>query len=440
MPAWRCSVTEKRVTLAAFFLMLTWPVYLTVSLGPINITPARIMSALAIVVVSLFILVFQHRTLQFIQVVSKNPVMMATFVVYLIWRLISDAVGTDPPSSFLLTILDLVSSGFFLITLMAVAMSSSRAIIEAIFWADLIFIVVGMFELVAGYSVAPFLTHFSSMSPDLLAAYAIDNYRGDIFRVRALSSHPILFGSYIAAVIPVLLHLRVNGRRIEIRILSVVLLALSPLMLIASNARSALAGAAVALFCFYALRAIRVGRRDPKFLALIFVVGTVAITGALATSAASGGLDAANQLIAGRDKIERSSSEARMEMLDRGTNALQERPIAGYGDGQASIVAGLRGIHNIVTIDSYFLAVALNFGIPGLIINVLFFITILRAGYIASTRPGLNADQSGISALTAASVCILLCAITVTSSEYFIIIYALGATAATAFARPRRNR
>jgi O-antigen ligase len=175
-------------------------------------------------------------------------------------------------------------------------------------------------------------------------------------------------------------------------------------------------------------------------LALIFVVGTVAITGALATSAASGGLDAANQLIAGRDKIERSSSEARMEMLDRGTNALQERPIAGYGDGQASIVAGLRGIHNIVTIDSYFLAVALNFGIPGLIINVLFFITILRAGYIASTRPGLNADQSGISALTAASVCILLCAITVTSSEYFIIIYALGATAATAFARPRRNR
>lgn len=436
---WRCSPTEKRVVLTAFFLALIWPVYLTVSVGPVNISPARIMALFAIAIVGLFAFTYQHRMLQFIQIARRNPLMVALFFAYMAWRLIADAGGTDPASSYTLTVLDIVASSFFLVTLMVVAMNSTSAIIEAIFWADFIFIVIGLFELVAGFSISPFLTRFSSMSSEQLLVYTMDNYRGDIFRVRALSSHPILFGSYVAAALPVLLHLRLNGRKRSIRSLSLPLIALSPLMLIASNARSALAGGILALLCFYALRAVRAGRRNPMFLALIFFAGTITVIGAMATSAASGGLDAANELLAGRDKVERASSEARVEMLTRGSNALKESPIIGYGDGQAVKVAGLRGLQNMLTIDSYYLSIALNFGYVGFALNALLLTTIMAGGYAASTKRGIDADQSGIAALTAASACIIMCAVTVTSSEYFIIIYALGAISAVTLARPRLN-
>lgn len=436
MSAWRGSALEKRVSLTAFFLTLIWPVYLTVSLGPINITPARLAATGAIMVIWLYMFAVDRRMMQYIRILRYNPLMLSLFSLYIIWRLVADTGGIDPANSYILTVLDVIASGFFLITLMVVGMDSTNSIVECIFWADLLLIAIGAFELLAGFSIAPILARFSSGSSEALTAYSADVFRGDIFRVRSLSSHPILFGSFVSACLPILLHLLKHGTRGHVRILSAMFLVASPILLLASNARSALAGGLIAVAAYYLLRMVRAGRRNPIFLFLLFMVVSIGILGALATTAANGGFEAVSELIAGRNAIERSSSEARLEMLDRGMNALNFRPTSGYGDGQAAKIAGLRGAQNALTIDSYYLVVAVNFGYVGLAINALLLLTILWAGFVASTKKQVMQDQSGIAALCAASVCILTCAFTVTSSEYFIIVYALGAVSAVALARP----
>jgi hypothetical protein len=435
---WSCSAVEKRVVLTALFLTLVWPVYLTVALGPVNITPARVAAALAMLVVGLCIVTIESRAMQFIRILRFNSIMITLFFFYIFWRLAADFGSAAPAASYLLTVLDIVSSGFFLITLMVVAMDSTDSIIECIFWTELILIAAGLFELFAQFSIAPYLVPFSSMTAEQLAGYAGDTFRGDVFRVRSLSSHPILFGSLLAAGMPILLHLRVNGRRRYIRLLSVILFIASPVLLFATNARSALAGAVISVLTYYLIRAIRSGRRNPVLLLLLIMGSAILVLGSMATSAASGGIDAVTELISGRDNIERSSSESRIKMLDRGMDALNSRPIMGYGDGEAIEIAGLTNANNLRTIDSYFLVSAVNFGYFGLFINVCLLLAILWGGISASTKMGADIDQDAIAGLTAASMCILTCAVTVTSSEYFVIVYALGAVSAAATARPEQ--
>lgn len=438
-PSRQSSFHETQLARTAFFLCLVWPVYLTIGLGPVNITPARVAAVVAMSGLISSLLANKQRLRQYRNVLRANRLMISLFVMFIAWRLFANIASLDPEGSYLMTILDIASSGFFILILISPAMISTVSIVEIVLWGDFVLIGIGLIELITQSSVAPLLVPFSSGSMDKVAGYSTDVFRGDFFRVRSLSSHPILFGCYVAAAAPILIYLRVHGRHFYIRVASLVLIMLSPLMLVASGSRSVLIAAVIAISSYYLLSLVRVGRRNPMFFIVVLFGFTTLIVGVLATTVANENITSVSQLIAGRDAREESSSNSRLEMFDRGINALNLRPITGYGDGQAIEVAGLMNpVTKLRTIDSYYLVIAVNFGYIGLAIDGLFLLTILVSGVLAATAKNASGDQDAIAALCSASISVLICAITVTSSEYFIIIYALGAASAVAIARPRR--
>lgn len=435
---WRSSKIEKRITLLAFFLTIVWPVYLTISLGPINVTPARLMAALALLSLICFSITFEYRMVQIIRVIRFSKSIYFWFTAYFIWRIICDGIGVDPASSYTLTMMDLICSGVFIFTITSISMNSLNSIPRAIVWVDFILISLGMIEFVFHFSLAPILSKFSSMSAEQLVVYGSDVYRGDVFRVRSLSSHPILLGSFAAGCIPILIQqFKSQESKLTFKIICLITGAMSPVVIIATDARSSFFGGIAGIVFYYFMKAIRSAKRDPALLVFLAIAAVMGLSAAATLSATSDAFGGIAELVAGRNQREQSSSEARMTMLDNGLKALSARPIAGYGDGQASKVAGLVGAQNVLTIDSYYLSVCLNFGYIGFTINIFFFISVLMKGASASIRSRVPpSDRDIISAMLATSICLLICAITVSSSEYFPLIYAMGACSATALARP----
>jgi len=440
-PSWRTNVSERRTVIVALAFALIWPTYLTAGLGPLNVTPARLFSLFAFIVVVYRTIVDRQRGSQLVSILGRSPAMFGFFVLYTLWRLYCDTLGWDRAGSYVLTTLDIISGSFFLLTLTSISSFSVQKIMLVIFWANAILILIGLGELAAHKSVAPFLSRFSSMSAEKLVVYGSDVYRGDIFRVRSLSSHPILFGSFVAACVPVVLHVRQTSKTKFTQIAAVAMLALTPVIILSTNARSAIIGGVAGLICFQFIRFVQVGTKSARWLTVYVLAALLSAPVVIIGAASSNVLDHVAELVQGRDRAERGSSANRLIMVRRGLTMLERRPFVGYGDGLANRVAGLVGHNGVLTIDSYYLAQALNFGYVGFALNLLFLLSALVNGFQASLNKSIPfIERSGIAALFGASVCIVICAITVTSSEYFVIIYALAASAAATMARGRLAR
>lgn len=76
----------------------------------------------------------------------------------------------------------------------------------------------------------------------------------------------------------------------------------------------------------------------------------------------------------GRSSRESGSTQVRVLMVKLATPAIQESPLLGTGPGTAGAVAGIRTGSGVSTLDSHLLALAVESGIPALIIFSLLFI------------------------------------------------------------------
>jgi O-antigen ligase len=92
------------------------------------------------------------------------------------------------------------------------------------------------------------------------------------------------------------------------------------------------------------------------------------------------------EMVAGTSAAEEGSTLARMVMFEQGGSLVFDQPLLGYGPGRAAVTLGFLPGFSVLTIDSYYLTVALESGLPGLLL----FITLLGypiiKGWIGSVR------------------------------------------------------
>lgn len=93
-----------------------------------------------------------------------------------------------------------------------------------------------------------------------------------------------------------------------------------------------------------------------------------------------------SELVAGRTRIEASSSNVRLKMLSDGVAALWDSPIWGFGHGLALSKVGVVNPFGLATIDSYWLTIAIDYGYMGLLIFFALIATFTWKGLVFSVK------------------------------------------------------
>jgi hypothetical protein len=184
--------------------------------------------------------------------------------------------------------------------------------------------------------------------------------RDGVFRAQSVHTHPLSLGEHLAMMTPFALAFAVSASSRKHRLLWMLALLVLFVGALATSSRAALIVAPFALVVTVAIfsgRALRRFAGSPLrpvagLLALVLVAASpLALAGAYRITVGQAGASTAN------------SSESRIDQIEMALPKIAKRPVAGYGSGRAARVLGYWG--RTLTVDNYYLTLALDLGIPG---------------------------------------------------------------------------
>jgi hypothetical protein len=194
--------------------------------------------------------------------------------------------------------------------------------------------------------------------------------RYEAHRVQTTFSTPLELGEYLAITFPFVLHFGVNAYKPWIRIAAFLAIPVIVFTAMVCQSRSAFVGFFIAGVTYPLLWAAHYGRRNrqnllanaipyltpmlvaPAFIALFFVNGI-------------------RYRVLGGGETE-FSNQGRVDQLHMGIRQITTHPW-GFGIGRGAAVLNFRTPSGFLTIDSYYLALALEYGVLGFIIFLCLF-------------------------------------------------------------------
>lgn len=363
-----------------------WPRYFYLQVGGFGVSLFIVSTFFFVSFIVPIGLMYPRVAANFIGQISRSGYVWFAFIMTFSWRLLTSAIaqpinGELPFATFLRS--HLAIAAYFLI--------------GSVFFLDKrmrrrfpFFIIVIVFP-IALLGLVEYLTETKILILTGLSRFAISNanlngilletFRSGHYRVQSLFSQPLVFGQFMAAMLPVCLAVAgVTRGGWRFAAWSAVFLCLESIWI--STSRSAIFVAVVAGVSYAVLRfASRSRNKRVTLLVCTFVLLYVGGTASLVSDSTS--------LITGQTLEEQISSEARGAMLERTFEQASRSPVFGAGDGSSKWLAGIIGKDgDVATIDSLYLSIILCNGYLGLIFTVTLFIAIIIMG----TQNALNAS------------------------------------------------
>lgn len=245
--------------------------------------------------------------------------------------------------------------------------------------------VLALAEYVRGENLFIAFVPYDPTNEGFLRAVVESKLRGGQYRVQGSFDHPLLLAQFLGIALPLLLWLGWTDPSWRIRLLTLGTLLLLPAVMWFTRTRMALGLSAfigALAVTLVVLAAARRPRTDNSNLRA--AIGLVALA-AVGTAV----LAFMVQLAIGRTQEEASSSMVRLMMLERAVEATASSPLVGEGPGIGGFQAAARGAGGLVTLDSYWLLLLLESGLPAL----LMLLALLAAGswrVVVAMRNGLD--------------------------------------------------
>lgn len=215
------------------------------------------------------------------------------------------------------------------------------------------------------YETVPFLfPDGDSSAEDWTEGLIRDKSRGGDYRVMATFSHPLTFGEYLAMSFPAAVYMAGFAARRWQRLLGALVIPVMLAGIYVTHTRSTLLAIGVAMITIVTLLGLRAMNQRGHFAASVAGAFTLVAT----MFSLLGLIGIGIEMAAGQNSGEVGSSIARMIMLKRGVTLAFESPLLGYGSGMAAFTLGLLPGFTRLTIDSHYLTVALESGLPGLVL------------------------------------------------------------------------
>jgi len=429
------------LVLVASVLLAVWPVYIFVKLGPLPIlTPPRLV-LYAVSAMWLYDMTFSRlRRAQFALAVRKSraiswPV-FALFGLGLLSLPLAEGRALAVPEFFRQSMIWLIPY-CAVITYCRTARDFER-LIKAFVIGAVIVAGIAVIEAATQELMAIVLSPLIQGDAVWLQNVQLQKIRDGFFRAQASHTHPLSLGEHMAFVAPFALALAARARDSRARWLWSAAFTLILLGAFATNSRGAALGMTIALGIMAAVFAARFFRKAhaARFrpviglaTAMLILSSPVIAIGTYAMIAGKGGVSASN------------STQSRLEQMEQAWPKILKRPVLGYGTGRSSRILGFWG--QTLTIDNYYLTLALDFGFPGPIA----FLAMLVAFGVAGLRRAMTSPpaMTGLYLACAASAASFAISRTITSQTgnlamIFVLIAAFAgvqACRAGAGVRPR---
>lgn len=366
--------------LIAAFLLPVWPVYLFVKLGPTPIlTPPR----LVLYAVSAFFfydMTFSRwRRAQFLIAVRKSGAISAFVFLFFVIGFFSlpfaEGRSIAIPEFFRQAIIWLIP---YCAVLTYCRRQRDFVAIMKVFTAGAFLVaLVAIGEAATHKLLANILSPFIADNADWLRNVQSEKIRDGAFRAQASHTHPLSLGEHLAFSAPFALAFIVSAKSNRARLFWAAAFIAIVLGAVATNSRGAMlvtalgGGLMLALLGWRFLRRASTSRWRPLagLICLVCIAASpVAAIGAYGVIAGKGGESAAN------------STQSRVDQVEQAWPKILKRPVGGYGAGRSTRVLGYWGL--TLTIDNYYLSLALDYGFPGPIV----FFGLLAALAVAALR------------------------------------------------------
>lgn len=293
---------------------------------------------------------------------------------------------------------------------------------------------VALIETASGHLLASALSPFVSDAGSWLEAAQTQKVRDGVFRAQGPHTHPLSLAEVLAAFAPIALGFAVAARRHATRLLWLFCLALIVGGVLATSSRGALVAIIFALGIASFILAGRVLQRESAFrwrpaagLALMLMIVAAAPLGIAAHKMISG---AAGESAA-------RSTQSRIDQIEQAWPLIAERPLGGYGTGRAARVLGYWGA--TLTVDNYYLNLALDLGLPGPAALLAIFAGMALFAMRRARRapPDIAPIFAG---LASAALALAMCRMILSQTGNLAILYLLLGAMAGSAAAPRAQR
>jgi hypothetical protein len=299
----------------------------------------------------------------------------------------------------------------------------------AIMWIMALFVgVIGVWEWRLGHVV--WLGHIPSFlqiqDPTVLATLEPRMRRyTTIYRVQSTFSGPIQLGEFLALVYPFLFHFLMTARQMSVRVAAALSIPFLVFVTLISNARSGAVGLLVDVLLYTLFwGAMRWKHRPGKMLGPTIVFAYPAIAGVAAIAVLFVGR--IHRIVLGGAETQ-GSTDARKEQFALGIPKIIHHPW-GYGIGKGAEALGWFSPGGDLSIDTYYLSIALEYGVIGFIIYYgMFAWALFRAAETTLKDPGGDRETSFL-----APAAIALCAFIVIKSalsqqdNHYLVFMILG--------------
>ena len=389
-PAAKASPRRLALTLltAAAFLMPLWPAYLFIKVGPM---PALVPPRLVLYAVSAlwaYDMTFSRlRRAQFIFAVRKSGAVSALLFVLFALGLLSLPFSEGRS----IAIPEFIrQSVIWLVPYCAVLTYCRRQrdfalLMKALVIGAIPVALIAIAEAASHQLLANLLSPFIADDAEWLRNVQSLKIRDGAFRAQSTHTHPLSMGEHVAFTAPLALAFALSARKWQTRALWMAAFAAFALAAVATNARGAIivmilsVGVMSGILLWRALQRTSATRWRPlvglAFLAAV-AISPLASVAAYGVIAGKGGVSAAN------------STQSRLDQIEMAWPKILKRPIGGYGSGRSARVLGYWG--RTLTLDNYYLSLALDLGLPGPIA----FFAMLAAWGFASLRRSARAHPS----------------------------------------------
>lgn len=406
------------VVIFCLFAQLLWPRYFFVNVAGKGVSLFTFSSALMLFLAAFALYRFPTLQRRVSEGVRHSLLVIGTFTAFWIWRLVADSMGLTPMESITLTLLDFLYLGSWFLSC-AVLFADGR-LRRALPWVVCIAIVItAMFGLIEVQTKKPLsetlgFAGFSAGDKYLLKAINQGLKRGDVFRIRSVFSHPLIYGQFVASLTPFALALLVQKRWIG-RILGAAGIAGAAIAVVLCNARSPMVLMVAGSAAFIGIYLIDFRQRTRLMLGLsagaVLLFAVPVMTGSIFT------------MIQGRTSEEAISSSARAIQYEKGIHALETSPIVGYGTGHGVEIAGILSDNQQLSIDNHYLSRSVESGYVGTGLLCLFFLGMIGQSILLVYRFDRGEERTIDAACIGCAVSVMIALTIISAPDIMSLVY-----------------
>ena len=210
------------------------------------------------------------------------------------------------------------------------------------------------------------------------------------YRVQTTFVSALGYAEYMALTIPFLMHYLFGSYRFVVRVVAAVALPVTFFMIVLTDSRLGASGFMVSVVAYVGLwAAVRWRRHTRSVFAPALTIGYPIIFALFIASTLYVGR--IRKLVWGGGEHQ-PSTDARALQYERGFEIVERNPF-GHGIGRAAETLQYRGSGDVLTIDTYYLSVALEYGVLGVAIFYgLLIATVVRGSWRAFSAPTITRE------------------------------------------------